>query len=407
MYGPTSRNTLLGVLVAIELATVMPAAAQASNGGLPDKAEVIYRGTTEGRIGEPVRVSVRVPRRLTLRGVMGAVDVPERRRTSGAVTLRLTFDGAAVTGRMNGTGALRPDSLSGAVENGVCRLSNAGGTSVWEGRCDARGFSGTFKSHATAGLVIDGRFETSAERVSDLAQARPITPATPPPSRETSRPQQGPGRLSSATAAVPAPVPTYGASLDTTRLTSVPTSGKSTFQLTASMSSIDDIGEIYVLSDGVAGRYALTCAWSGGLPGEGSVGLDSYLNVGKNLVVFALYDRRVVGFASVLTPGRFGYQFQLSDHAGQLWSATGAGITNGAGYRYVRAIHVRREPSGAIRVMPQLTAADRARINDVVIPRLASAIEGGGLNTTDLAGRSSCETGDWSELHTVGWRELP
>jgi hypothetical protein len=138
------------------------------------------------------------------------------------------------------------------------------------------------------------------------------------------------------------------------------------------------------------------------LPGNGSVGLDSYLNVGKNLVLFALYDRRVVGFASVLTPGRFGYQFQLSDHAGTLWSATGAGITNGEGYRYVHAIHIRREPSGAIRVMPQLTAADRARINDIIIPRLARAIEGGGLNTTDLAGRSSCETGDWGEVRTVG-----
>lgn len=195
MHAPIFRNALLGIvmLVSTELTIAKPAAAQTSNSGLPPKAEVIYRGTTDGRIGEPVRVSVQVPRRLTLRGVAGAVNMPSRRRTSGAVVLRMTFDGAAVTARMSGTGALRPDSLSGAVENGVCRLSNADGTSVWEGQCDARGFSGTFKSHATGGLVIDGRFETSAERVSDLAQVQPVTPTTPPPSQTAAQQPQGSG----------------------------------------------------------------------------------------------------------------------------------------------------------------------------------------------------------------------
>lgn len=536
MIARSLGKVLLGVggLIALDLNTTAPAAAQTSAGGLPQKAEVVYRGTTDGRIGAPVRVSVRVPRRLTLRGVAGAVDVPERRRTSGAVTLRLTFDGAAVTGRMYGTGALRPDSLSGAVENGVCRLSNTDGTSVWEGRCDARGFSGTFKSNATGGLVMDGRFETSAERVSDLAAA-PVPP--PPPSSAPS--PQGPAGGSRTSTTPPGEAPawwrnkiyrsqwpivfaddsvvitydaqrarsaganqilvdsridmrapeelrgraydaliqrryldcaamremttetrvvsgsttiastspdtlqwkstgsriisrictdlrggvalrpvdpadrtpaagpnraaatTYGARLDTARLAGVPATGKTTFQLTASMSNIDDIGEIYVLSDGAQGRLALVCAWSGGRPGEGSVGLDSYLNVGKNIVVFALYDRRVVGMVSMLTQGRWGYRFQLSDHAGTLWSANGAGATNVEGFRYVYAIHIRREPSGTIRVMPQLTAADRARINDSTIPSLARAIEGGGLNTTDLAGRSSCDTGGWGEEHTV------
>lgn len=80
--------------------------------------------------------------------------------------LRVTFGNGTVTGRVSGTAGLLPDSLFGTVENGVCRLGNADSTSVWEGHCDARGFSGTFTGRAARGMVIDGRFETSARSAS-------------------------------------------------------------------------------------------------------------------------------------------------------------------------------------------------------------------------------------------------
>jgi len=188
------------MLVIAGVTGAVPAGAQEVGAGPTAGTEVVYRGTAEGRIGEPVRVSVRVPRRLSLRGVVGTVDLPESRPFNGAVSLRLTFDGAAVTARVSGTQGLRSSTLSGTVEDGTCRLANPEGTSVWTGRCDARGFSGTFRSDAASGRAISGRFETLAERTIDPATARTSTSAT---SQERGRRQSRPAAAPATPPALP------------------------------------------------------------------------------------------------------------------------------------------------------------------------------------------------------------
>jgi hypothetical protein len=193
-------RTILPAAVPFAVALAAPAAAQ-SDGAAPQPAtQVVLRGTTDATIGPPERVSVEVPERLTLRGVLGAVRVPDRRRTRGTVTLHARFDGSAVSARVSGTGGLLPDSVFGTAENGVCHLSNAEGTSVWEGPCDPRGFSGTFRSPAARGMMIEGRFTASP---SQGPRAPGAPPAAPPYASVRDRRSTGPVRLPYDSAALP------------------------------------------------------------------------------------------------------------------------------------------------------------------------------------------------------------
>lgn len=193
-------RTILPAAVPFALALAAPAAAQSDGAAAQPAAQVVLRGTTDASIGPPERVSVEVPERLTLRGVLGAVRVPDRRRTRGTVTLHLRFDGSAVSARVSGTGGLLPDSVFGTAENGVCRLSNAEGTSVWEGPCDPRGFSGTFRSPAARGMMIEGRFTASP---SQGPRAPGAPPAAPPYASVRDRRPTGPVRLPYDSAALP------------------------------------------------------------------------------------------------------------------------------------------------------------------------------------------------------------
>jgi hypothetical protein len=133
---------------------------------LPARAEALYQGTFS------VLASRRTaaPRRLDLGRMLADAMQKQGDRFEGALTIKATFDGAAVNAHVSGTGGVDPGPLSGLVRNGHCRLVDPRNTIVYEGRCDAQGFAGTITSTSTSRMVYKGSFQTSLTQLTDVGR---------------------------------------------------------------------------------------------------------------------------------------------------------------------------------------------------------------------------------------------
>lgn len=133
---------------------------------LPAKAEVTYRGTHAATVTRKQRQSQRVDLGKVFGRALGGGTGGQR--YEGAITITLRIDGAAVTADISGTGGLSPDHPTGLIQAGHCRLMTPSGNEVWEGTCDARGFSGTVKSTSKNRNDVDGHFETATTSIVDI-----------------------------------------------------------------------------------------------------------------------------------------------------------------------------------------------------------------------------------------------
>jgi hypothetical protein len=153
----------------------MPAAAVPAAVPQLVRAEAVYQGTYVIDVAQRERPK-REKRRtinLNLNSLLNEVvnqaaenasstSTPSQ-RYEGALTLKATFDGAAVTMQISGTGGIWTGNLSGLVRDGVCRLSDVPDYAVtYEGPCGPSGFSGTMVSTTNDRQIQNGRFETVA-----------------------------------------------------------------------------------------------------------------------------------------------------------------------------------------------------------------------------------------------------
>lgn len=236
---------------------------------------------------------------------------------------------------------------------------------------------------------------SSVRQVSPSQAAAAAPPLPPPPAVAAPRPQP-------AASPPPPPAPPRSTAsttpgrpnVDTTRLEGIPAAGKQTWQLRAAMTNVDDVGYVYVLPDAMPQggvRPALSCMWAPMLPGNGSVNLDGLIPTGRSTILFALFDRQVVGTMSLFTGGKYAFGFSLSDKDGVLWSQEGYGASSGPGVKYMRAISVTRDRNGAIRVMRDVHALDAFWLQLEAANQLESnAARSGITNTTLSDGRSGC-----------------
>lgn len=99
---------------------------------------------------------------ITYRGTHQGVQDRGRRGSrefGGALTVVLSFDGNAVTGRISGTGGINSTSVSGTRTGNVCRLFEERAGDIIEGQCTRARFAATVRSQGNRNAVA-ARFDT-------------------------------------------------------------------------------------------------------------------------------------------------------------------------------------------------------------------------------------------------------
>ena len=130
---------------------------------LPAKAEAQYDGTYVLTVSKPQRRKSKITLGDLIGGAMAQGD-----RYEGAITMKLTINGASVTGQVSGTGGISTLRVSGLVQNGRCRLIDDRNMFVYEGACNAEGFSGTVNSTSNSRTVQKAEFTTTMSSLTDV-----------------------------------------------------------------------------------------------------------------------------------------------------------------------------------------------------------------------------------------------
>lgn len=139
-------------------------AASLSRALLPAKAEAQYDGTYVLTVSKPQRRKSKI----TL-GDLIASAAEKGDRYEGAMTMKLVINGASVTGQVSGTGGISTLRVSGLVQNGRCRLIDDRNMFVYEGACNAEGFSGTVNSTSNSRTVQKADFALTLSSLVDVA----------------------------------------------------------------------------------------------------------------------------------------------------------------------------------------------------------------------------------------------
>lgn len=130
---------------------------------LPAKAEAQYDGTYVLTVSKPQRRKSNMTFGDLIGGALAQGD-----RYEGAITMKLTINGASVTGQVSGTGGISTLRVSGLVQNGRCRLIDDRNMFVYEGACNAEGFSGTVTSTSNSRTVQKAQFTTTMSNLVDV-----------------------------------------------------------------------------------------------------------------------------------------------------------------------------------------------------------------------------------------------
>jgi len=136
---------------------------------VPRRAEITYGGQYDATltVTRPVNMN-----NLSLGSLLQSAMNSQRKPFQGSITFTAQLSGTAVTAAVSGTGGIYSRQLSGQVQSGTCHLavSDNLGTADYTGKCDAKGFSGTFKGVTREGQKYQGRFDTTTTQVVDLDQ---------------------------------------------------------------------------------------------------------------------------------------------------------------------------------------------------------------------------------------------
>ena len=130
--------------------------------GFPAKADAQFTGT--------YAVSVQKPQRRGTQQMGEILFGGPSQQLQGSLRIDMRMVGEALTARISGNGGLRPETLTGLVRGGVCRLTDARQTVVYEGRCGRSGFSGSIRSTEAATSKLKGQFQTTMLSLSDGAE---------------------------------------------------------------------------------------------------------------------------------------------------------------------------------------------------------------------------------------------
>lgn len=96
-----------------------------------------------------------------------AADTSNRKQMAGSISFTLEFSGEAIEGTYTSVGSLRSGRVSGTMRDGVCTLYDASSGAPWTGRCDPRGFNGSFRSLEGSRQEIDLNFSSTSAEVVD------------------------------------------------------------------------------------------------------------------------------------------------------------------------------------------------------------------------------------------------
>jgi hypothetical protein len=141
-----------------------------SGGGataVSERGTVTYRGTFSASVARKQRQ----PSNLNLDNLLKQAMNANANATKyeGALTMVTTFDGAAVTAKLSGTGGMTTSTFTGLVRGGICRLTDPQNIEVYEGPCTRTRFSGTIKSTANNRNNTSGTFDAQASDYVDLS----------------------------------------------------------------------------------------------------------------------------------------------------------------------------------------------------------------------------------------------
>lgn len=148
-----------------KLQTATSATAPAA-GAVTAKGQATYRGTFSASVSKRQRA----PSRIDLGKLLNLAANSNATKVEGAANLMIKFDGAAVTAQLSGTGGLQKTTFTGLVKGGICRISDAQNTEVWEGPCTQTRFSGTIKSTPNNRNNVTGSFDLQASDYVDSAK---------------------------------------------------------------------------------------------------------------------------------------------------------------------------------------------------------------------------------------------
>jgi hypothetical protein len=143
-----------------------PAEANASILVAEFRGKVAYFGNHSGMVVTPLRAGE--TRRPNARCPRPEGTCPDP--IGGSLQVELVFEGDIVHGSFRGTGGLADGTLIGRRLGASCRLFDMRDGSVWAGRCDTNGFTGTIKSVPNASVQLSVSFETVGTRTIDYAE---------------------------------------------------------------------------------------------------------------------------------------------------------------------------------------------------------------------------------------------
>jgi hypothetical protein len=172
------RHAVIAIAVIVATAVPNVAWAQKPDGGEDATAQGgLYRNLAP----EDLELPPDFRGRITYQGTHEAVlDRGARRGTrqyGGALTVELTFDGNAVTGRFSGTGGISSGTMSGTRNGSRCRLFETRAGDIIEGECTRTHFSAEARSQGSRNAVA-AVFEAQATQFADaIAEERQLAEA--------------------------------------------------------------------------------------------------------------------------------------------------------------------------------------------------------------------------------------
>lgn len=151
-------NLVLRLLIPASLVAALPASLPAQQ----------YGGSQMSASSDTLPANFRG--RITYQGTHEAVLERGSRRGSrqygGSLTIELTFDGNAVSGRFSGTGGINNGTMSGTRNGSRCRLFEERAGDIVEGECTRTRFSAVARSQGSRNSMA-AAFEARATQLAD------------------------------------------------------------------------------------------------------------------------------------------------------------------------------------------------------------------------------------------------
>lgn len=148
----------------------------------------------------------------------------------------------------------------------------------------------------------------------------------------------------------------------------------------ANMSDVDDIGMVMVWN-GSGAHTVASCEWtSGGSHGHTNATLDKHLTVGKNYIIFALYNK-IYQAKFIFIGGKWSYSFSLLKAGVPVWNKSDTLMDNKPGLKYWKVIVAEVSPSGEVTLSDELAPNEQTLLETGMAELEAKLNQGAGFAT--------------------------